>query len=179
MSARTQRGYTLTEALVVLALISMAVMASGPLWDETQVVLKRAGEALRQPGFGLAEARLRADVQGAGVLGAARPDWTPEPLLLRWPAGDGVRYEVHEGRLERFQLDGSGGVVTHRVVVLGVSSWQWRAASSRLVDIEVTHAVTAEIRTAGPTVPGESGKVARRTERLRFALRGGGGERLW
>jgi prepilin-type N-terminal cleavage/methylation domain-containing protein len=179
MSARCSRGFTLAETLVVLALLSMIVFSSWPLWDQTQRALQQISVALRQSNFELAAARLRADVQGAHALGTAPSEWSAEPLDLREAEGQTVRLGLRDGALERLELDPTGVVVARRVLFTGLLGWRWRAVSRRLLDIEATRAAEADIRPAAPHVLGKPGAAPRVTERLRLALRGAGGGRSW
>ncbi len=179
MSARCSRGFTLAEILVVVALLSMIVFSSWPLWDQTQRVLQQISVALRQSDFELAAARLRADVQGAYALAGGRSEWSAEPLELREPEGRAVRLGLRDGALERLELDPAGVVVARRVLFTGLLGWRWRAVSPRLVDIEANHAAEADIRLAAPQVRGKPKTAPRVTVRLRLALRGAGGGRSW
>jgi len=179
MSARCSRGFTLAETLVVVALLSMIVFSSWPLWDQTQRVLQQISVALRQSDFELAAARLRADVQGAHALAAGRSEWSAEPLELRESEGHAVRLGLRDGALERLELGPTGVVVARRVLFTGLLEWRWRAVSPRLVDIEATHAAEADIRPAAPHVLGKPRTAPRVTVRLRLALRGAGGGRSW
>jgi hypothetical protein len=179
VSARADRGFSLAEVLVVLALFFMIVWSAWPLWDQAQRILQQASVALLQPDFEPAAAHLRNDVQGARGLGAAPSDWSDQPLLLRMAEGTLVRVGVRDGALERQETDTTGGVLASRVLFPAVSSWRWRAVTPRLVDIEITHAGISEIRPAAPSSVGKPRPAPQVTEHLRFALRGEAEGRSW
>ena len=176
-SRRRERGFTLLEALVALALTALVLALTAGLLGEPGPALAAAGLNLGDPLTGALAARLRVDGEAAARFSgetAPLPGlWSSEALTLVRPDGTAVRYWLENGRLLRAAgpepLEGVAG-----------SAWlppgagfRWRAVSSELLEIAWSY--------PGAAWPGTSRRrtPVRLEESLVVALRGGGRRGGW
>jgi prepilin-type N-terminal cleavage/methylation domain-containing protein len=181
-----QRGFTLLEMVVALAVVGVALLLSAGLFKEAYVLQAAAGRQLDDPLADVATARLRLDVQGShrilgGLPTLLGPLWTGEPLELEGYFPDTVlRYEQVGGELHRVVLDAGGEELSREVWMRRVVLWRWRPLSPRLLEVEVTYRRGPEASdwrlAGGPPVPPPD---RLETERLRLALRGRGSGAGW
>jgi len=167
------RGFTLLEALVVLALVSIVMLAAAGLIVQSLRLLEATGRSLRDVSFTTASVHLRREVHSAAGLRDANPLWSSTPLELRSHGGGWVRIEPNAGRLERVEVSASGLEVGRRVLLQRLRRFRWRAAAGSLVELEVTLSVHRDPWHAAlsPT-PGVDASEAERVERLLLAVRG-------
>jgi hypothetical protein len=170
-------GTTLVELLVVLALLSIMVLAAAELIVHSVRLLGAVGRAARNPLVVQANERLRRDVQGAAWLLGAEEIWSEGPLVLRGQEGGWLRLAVVDGELVRTSAAASGGAAAEQVLLRGVTAWWWRSPSPGVVDISFTYLTAPPPEGRVPREPGF--ELERRTETLRLAIRGGGGGRRW
>lgn len=173
----TQRGTTLVELLVVLALLGIMVVAAATLITHSISLLGAAGRAVRNPVMLHVNERLRRDIQEAAGLMAVEMIWSEDPLLIRTRAGGIVGYSVIDGGLVREVVSAAGETVDERVVLRGVTSWWWRSTAPSVVDINIGHLVHLPPEYQASRVVGY--EKERRIENLRFATRGGWGGAQW
>ena len=79
---RTTRGTSLVELLVVLALLSMMILAAAQLVIHSIQLLGATGRSVRNPILVHVTNRLRNDVQEAAGVAAVEDIWTEDPLQL-------------------------------------------------------------------------------------------------
>jgi prepilin-type N-terminal cleavage/methylation domain-containing protein len=169
-----QRGFTLFELLIALALVTLVVLGAAQLIGESVVLFEATGRAVRNPSITLAMATIRRDIQlAAGVASPGVPEWSDEPLeLLGWD-GHRVRLTVDDRALVRVGIDPAGQTTGRKVVMHGVESLAWRTPNPWTVDLKVTS------RAASDPAPGQRGSVGQRVETRRFVLRASPFGRAW
>lgn len=173
----TQRGTTLVELLVVLALVGIMVVAAAQLITHSIHLLGATGRAVRNPVMLHVNERLRRDLQEAAGLMAVEMIWSEDPLLIRTRNGGIVGYSVVDGGLVREVVSATGETVDDRVVLRGVTSWWWRSTAPSVVDINIGHLVHLPPEYQASRAVGYERE--RRIENLRFAARGGWGGAQW
>ena len=181
--AASVRGATLVELLVVLLLLSVMVLVAAQLVTHAVRLLGATAQSVRNPIAVVVTERLRRDAQEAGVVEELSAVWTSRPLELRTRSGGVVRWSVADGNLVRAALGPTGSLLDSRVVLRGVTRWQWRSPSSGVVDVAYGHLAAPPPEQLAP--PGSSdgrdrlGEAGQHIEFLRFAIRGGGGGLRW
>jgi len=174
---KLQRGTTLVELLVVLALVAIMVVAAAQLITYSIGLLGAAGRALGNPMMVHVNERIRRDIQEAAGLAAVEMIWSDDPLRIRMHTGEIVAYSVVNGNLVREVVSAAGETNDERVVLRGVTSWWWRSTAPSLVDVNIGHLLYL------PPEYNASRKIGydreRRVENLRFATRGGWGGAQW
>jgi prepilin-type N-terminal cleavage/methylation domain-containing protein len=164
-----ERGMTLLEILVAVALVSVMVMLACVLITSSMRFMEATGRSLQNPIEIGARSSLRRDIQGAVGLESISPDWCGEPLVLRVPGGKRVEHALDGDRLIRRSFDVDGKEEGRHVILRRVARWQWRCATGRTVDIRIS------VRQRGSRVPDDRLRFARssedRTELLRFTMR--------
>jgi prepilin-type N-terminal cleavage/methylation domain-containing protein len=173
----SRRGTTLVELLVVLALISIMVVAAAQLITHAIGLVGAAGRAVRNPVMVHVNERIRRDVQEAAGLTTIETTWTEDPLEIRTHEATVIRYSVVDGGLVRTVIAAGGGLVEERVLLRGVTSWWWRSTAPSVVDINIGHLVHPPPESISSRVVGYGQE--RRIENLRFANRGGWGRAQW
>jgi prepilin-type N-terminal cleavage/methylation domain-containing protein len=168
------RGFTVPELLVVLALMSVVVLAAAQLVGEAVQLVDGAGRTMRSPSFTLAMATIRRDVQlAAGAVTSMTTGWSEDTLeLLSWD-GRRVRVFVDGDAIVRETVDEVGRSTGRRVLARGISSWWWRTPNPWTVDLRITAMVIPD------PIPARRAIVVRRTETRRFVMRGSPGGRSW
>jgi prepilin-type N-terminal cleavage/methylation domain-containing protein len=173
-----QAGYSLVELLVALALLGVVVVVASGLFVELARLDAALARTARAPLLEPALARLRNDIQSAAAAGAS-PAWSSAPLVLLLEDGSRLRYRVEAGLLERHAAAGAGRPWRPAGRAVAVAGWRWRAASPRVLVVEIE---AWSVRRAGepaPAVRAAALSDATVRELLWIALRGGGGRRAW
>lgn len=168
------RGFTVFELLIVLALTSVVVLAAAQLVGEAAQLVDGAGRAMRSPSFTLTVATIRRDVQvAAGVTMSTTPGWSKDSLeLVAWD-GRRVRFVFDGDAVVREELDELGQPSARRVLARGITSWWWRTPNPWTVDVRITAMVNPD------PIPARRASTLRRTETRRFVMRGAPGGRSW
>ena len=172
-----ERGTSLVELLVVLALVGIMVVVAAGLVTRSIRLMGATGRAVRNPIMVHVVERIRRDVQEAASVTAVEMIWSEDPLEIRTRTGSRVRYAVVDGDLVRRTIASGSGSIEERVLLRGVTSWWWRSTAPAVIDINLGYLVHL------PPEYQSSQKVGyereRRTENLRFAIRGGWGGAQW
>ena len=174
---RDDRGTTLVELLIVLALIGIMIVAAAQLITHSIGLLGATGRALQNPVMVHVNERIRRDIQEAAGLTAVEMIWSDDPLEIRMHTGDVVVYAVVNGNLVRQVFSATGDVTDERVVLRGVTSWWWRSTAPSVVDVNIGHLISLPPENLASRVVGY--EKERRIENLRFATRGGWGGAQW
>lgn len=171
------RGTSLAELLVVLALLSVMVLVAAQLVVHSIQLLDATGRAVRNPLVVHVTSRLRRDVQEAAAVQNAEWSWSEDPLVLIHHDGSRVRVELEGGNLVREKTGVMGEPGDQRVILRGVTGWWWRSPFAGVVDINITYLVNPSPERHVSRDPGYG--LERRKENLRFAIRGSGGGTRW
>jgi hypothetical protein len=174
---KAPRGTSLVELLVVLALLSMMMLAAAQLVIHSIQLLGATGRSVRNPILVHVTNRLRNDVQEAAGVTAVEDIWTEDPLELTTRTGGVVRIGVEKGNLVRRTVAQGSGDIEERVLLRGVVSWWWRSPAPGVVDLNIGYLVNPE--TEHHTAREVGWTRERRKENLRFAIRGSGGGSNW
>jgi prepilin-type N-terminal cleavage/methylation domain-containing protein len=172
-----RRGTSLVELLVVLALLSVMVIAAAQLVVHSMELLGATGRAVRNPLVVHVTSRMRHDVQEAAGLQMHESVWSDEPLILVHHDGSLVSFALEGGNLVRVKTNGAGSSQESRVILRGVTAWWWRAPVDDVVDLNITYLVNPAPERQVSRAVGYG--LERRQENLRFAIRGGGGGTRW
>lgn len=173
-AVRSDRGATLPEVLVGAALMAALLLIGARLVERSVTVIARVGREARGPSVELVRAQLRRDTQEALGVASGAIGWSPGTLILIHNGGRTVELGLDGDELRRRVRDGSGVVVSDRVLAGGVTGWWWRPVSARIVDLKVTVLVHG----GRPPSPGGT-PPWRRTEVMRYALRTSPGGISW
>lgn len=174
---RSGRGTSLVELLVVLALLSVMVLAGAQLVVHSMELLGATGRAVRNPLVVHVVSRLRHDVQEAAALQTEPWSWTEDSLVLVNHDGSLTRIGLEGGNLVREKVGGLDELDDHRVILRGVTSWWWRRPAAGVVDLNITYLVNPTPERHLSRDPGYG--LERRKENLRFTIRGGAGGDRW
>jgi hypothetical protein len=167
----------LVELLVVLALLSIMVLAAAQLVVHSIRLLGATGRSVRNPILVHVTNRLRNDVQEAAGVTAVEDIWTEDRLELTTRAGGLVRIGVENGSLVRRTVAPGSGTVEERVLLRGVETWWWRSPAPGVVDLNIGYLVNPETEHHAAREVGYGRE--RRKENLRFAIRAGDGGTRW
>jgi hypothetical protein len=167
----------LVELLVVLALLSIMVLAAAQLVIHSIRLLGATGRSVRNPILVHVTNRLRNDVQEAAGVTAAEGIWTEDPLELKTRTGGRVRIGVEKGNLVRRTTGPGNEAVDERVLLRGVQSWWWRSPAPGVIDLNISYLVNPETEHHTAREVGYGSE--RRKENLRFAIRAGEGGTRW
>jgi prepilin-type N-terminal cleavage/methylation domain-containing protein len=173
MAAAADRGYSLIELLVTLAVMGVVVLAAAQLVGESASLFHATDRAVSSPALARVTGALRRDVQAAVGLPVVSPSWARRPLeLVGWDGGR-VRYVLENRSLVRLSFDQLGRPAGRRLLASGVSSWKWRSITPLVVEVSLSIA-------AGPNGDNvaATGVELRATSR-RFAFRGWPNGRSW
>ncbi len=173
----SRQGTTLVELLVVLALVSIMVVAGAQLITHSIGLLGATGRAVRNPIMVHVNERIRRDIQEAAGLAEVEMIWSEDPLEIRTHDGTVIRYSVVDGGLVRVVIAPGGLSVDERVLLRGVTSWWWRSTAPSVVDINLGRLVYPPPESISSRVIGY--RQERRIENLRFTIRGGWGGAQW
>ena len=174
---RSNHGTSLIELLVVLALIGMMVLVAADLVIHSINLLGATGRSVRNPLVVHVITRLRRDVEDAAKLKTVETIWNDRALELWTHDGEIVHIEKQGDQLIHETIAVASADVTERVLLRGVTDWWWRSPAPGVVDLRIGYLVNPEPENRVSTNPGW--RRVRRTESLRFAIRGGGGGTRW
>ena len=180
-------GFSLLELVVSLVLVALILTLSVGLLRESQAVFLDVQAAARQPIARLAEALIRADVQGARTAyrdpgsRSRIGTWTSGPMTLAVDELRDVRYHHESGKLVRTVASKEEGQSGRRTVLPAVVGWQWRELPGGVVEMRISH--------LRPRDPGSGSAFTRAARRrpdqrgeqilLRYAMRDRPGRRSW
>ena len=172
-----QRGVTLVELMVSLALLGTIAVLTAQLVIQSTRLMHTTAEATRNPDLVLAGEWLRRDLYEATAVVGGALGWTDDPLVLIGQNGGWVAFAAVDGTLVRTGAPPGAVPTDGRTVLRGVEGWRWRVDSGGLVRIEIA----ADLNPEAHSDPTGSGTVQpeRRVNRLGFALRGASGGRSW
>lgn len=173
----SDRGTTLVELLVVLALISIMVLVAADLVVHSIKLVGATGRSVRNPLVVHVTGRLRNDIQTAAGVRNPENSWADTPLAIRTRNSRILQFEVVEGNLFRRNMTLEGNVEDERLLLRGVTAWWWQAPAPGVVDLRIGYLIYPGTEKQSSRDVGY-GKE-RRTENLRFAIRGHGSTRRW
>lgn len=174
---RTQRGATLVELLVALALLSSVAVLSAQLVIQSTKLIDTTARASRNPDLIIATEWIRRDVYEAVSVVGEDLGWTEGPLVLVLQSGGWVAVSPFEGRLIRSNQPPGGLSPDSRVLLRGIVGWRWRVTDGGAVQIALE--AYANPHAHQNLTGARSFELERRTERLTLALRGRPGRTAW
>lgn len=174
---KTQRGATLIELLVALALLSSIAVLSAQLVIQSTKLIDTTARASRNPDLVLATQWLRRDLYEATSVMGEDLGWTDGPLVLVTQNGGWVAVSTLEGRLVRTNAPPGSLIPDSRVLLQGVVGWRWRVQDDGAVQIALE--AYANPHAHRNLTGAASYRLERRTERLTMALRGRPGRAAW
>ena len=177
MSLRTERGTSLAELLMDLLRLGLVFLVVADLVTHSMTPLGATGRSVRNPLTAHVIARLRGDIEDAAGLRSGALAWSRGPLELRTQDGTVVRLELDKGLLLRKTGGAVGPLLDEQILLRGVTAWWWKTPAPGVVDLRIGYLVHPDTEQHASRTVG-FGRV-RRTENLRFALRGGGGGTRW
>jgi prepilin-type N-terminal cleavage/methylation domain-containing protein len=173
---RGERGFTLLEMVVALALFAVAMLLAGQLLGQSRLLLTAGARKAQDPLATYVLLRLRSDVQAADRVAGASPfgEWSTAALELPGAvAGSLVAYEREGEELVRRFEDGAGAS-GRQAWMAQVESFRWRRLGTKLVEIELVSRRAPgfeDWRLAGrPEAPVDRLRI----DRLLLATRGSG-----
>ncbi len=178
---RAASGFTVIEAVVSLALMSLFMLLAAQLLRDTQLATLATRRAALDPTPQHIAQQLRNDLHRAGgtvrLRGSASALWSRDALTLRLPTGGIVRYEKTADQVSRYLRDAGGSLVGERPLLRGVVSWRWLQLSPDLVEVEVGY----RRRPDGDALDRQPGVDRSTIEilRMRVAMRAVPGRRSW
>lgn len=171
------RGTTLVELLVVLALVSVMVLVAADLIVHSIKLVGATGRSVRNPLVVHVTGRLRNDIQTAFGVRDPEASWSDTPLEIRTRDHRILRFEVVGGNLMRHNLSADGSLLDERLLLRGITAWWWQVPAPGVVDLRIGYLVAPGTEKQSSRDVGYAKE--RRTENLRFALRGYGLNRRW
>lgn len=177
MSRRGERGFTVIEMLVALALVLLGLVLAVQMLLESRQLFLDAERRAQDPVVTVAVAQLRKDLEEASGAQPSAPIWSSGVMALEGlPAGT-VVYERRGSDLVRAVRAADGTEKSARTLLRPVASWRWRSTQADLVDVEIEYVIhdpVPRLRTS-PEAP----KVKTKSLALRVALRGVVRSRRW
>jgi len=174
---RTDRGATLVELLVALALLSSIAVLSAQLVIQSTKLIDTTARASRNPNLVIATEWIRRDVYEAVSVVGEDLGWTEGPLVFVLQNGGWVALSPFEGDLLRTDKPPGGLLPANRVLLRGVVGWRWRVTGEGAIQIVLeAHANPHAYQNLTGV---KSFQLERRTERLTLALRGRPGRAAW
>jgi len=172
----SDRGSTLLELMVSLALISVASLAASSLIVQSVRVFDSLGRSMSDPEAVIARSWMRKDVHSARSIEGATGIWSDLELVLATGEGGAVIYAQDGGRLLRRVIDRNGAETEDRTLLHGLVEWRWRVAGSRVIEVELVLPSHLDPVTAALVAdPKRRPEVSLRRETLVLAVRSGGG----
>lgn len=173
----TERGASLVELLVAMALLSTIAVLSAQLVIQSTKLMDTSARASRSPDLVLATEWIRRDLYEAVSVVGEDLGWADGPLVLVLQNGGWVAFSPFEGQLLRTNAPPGGLLPDNRVLLRGVVGWRWRVNDGGVVQIALEAFVNPH---AHQNLTGaKSFQIERRTERLTLALRGRPGRAAW
>lgn len=175
-AVKNQRGATLVELLVALALLGTVAVLSAQLVIQSTKLMDTVARASRNPDLVIAGEWIRRDLYEAVTVVGENLGWTGGPLVIVSQSGGWVVIAAFDGQLVRTNAP-PGSSPDNRIVLRGVVGWRWRVIDGGAVEIELQAYANPD---AHENLTGAaSHRVERQTERLTLALRGKPGGRAW
>jgi hypothetical protein len=174
---RAEEGTSLVELLVVLALLTSMVLVASELVAQSMRLLGTVGRSVRNPLVVHVTGRLRNDVQAAFAVVEPDEPWSDSPLVLRTRDNRLLEFDVVDRILVRRTTTLDELLIEERALLRGVTSWWWRSPHPGVVDLRFAYLVNPGSEHAFNPASRYAGE--RRTETLRFAIRGAGGGARW
>lgn len=175
-AVNTQRGATLVELLVALALLSSIAVLSAQLVIQATKLMDTAARASRNPDLVIATEWMRRDLYEAVSVSGDLRTWNDFPMAVMAQHGGWVAYGPSRGDLVRTDMPPGGLPHETRVLLNGVVAWRWRVLENSTLEIEIKSYANPH---AHRNLAGRMDhRQERQSERLVFALRGrvmGGG----
>jgi len=173
----SQRGLSLVELLVALALLGTVAVLSAQLVIQSTKLMETSARASRNPDLVIATGWIRRDLYEAVSVVGGPMGWTGVPMVAMNQHGGWVAIAMVNGRLIRTEAPPGGAGTRDRVILNGVVGWRWRVDDGRAVRVELTTLVNPH---AHENLTGAAAnRLERRTERLFLALRGQPGGVAW
>ena len=173
----TDRGTTLVELLVALALLSSIAVLSAQMVIQSTKLIDTAARASRNPDLVIATEWIRRDVYEAVSVVGEDLGWTDGPLVLVLQNGGWVALSPFEGQLIRTNKPPGSLLPDNRVLLRGVVGWRWRVSEGGAVQIALE--AYANPHAHQNLTGARSFQLERRSERLTLALRGRPGRAAW
>jgi prepilin-type N-terminal cleavage/methylation domain-containing protein len=175
--ADAQRGATLVELLVAVALLSTVAVLSAQLVIQSTKLMDTAARASHNPDLVIATEWIRRDLYEAVSVVGGTMGWAGAPLVAMNQDGGWVAFAFVNGQLVRTNAPPGGGPTDNRVILDGVVGWRWSVDPGRAVRVELKTLVNPH---AHQNLTGAAAnRLERRTERLILALRGRPGGAAW
>lgn len=173
----SQRGVSLVELLVALALLGTVAVLSAQLVIQSTKLMDTSARASRNPDLVIATEWIRRDLYEAVSVVGGTLGWAGEPMVAMNQNGGWVAFAVVNGQLVRTNAPPGGASIDNRVIMTGVVGWRWRVDDRRAVRVELRTLVNPH---AHQNLTGAAAnRLERRTERLTMALRGRPGGAAW
>lgn len=173
----SQRGVSLVELLVALALLGTVAVLSAQLVIQSTKLMDTSARASRNPDLVIATEWIRRDLYEAVSVVGGTMGWSGDPMVAMNQNGGWVAHAVVEGRLVRTNAPPGGVPTDSRVIMNGVVGWRWRVDDGRAIRVDLKTLVNPH---AHENLTGTAAnRLERRTERLIMALRGRPGGAAW
>lgn len=154
-----QRGTTLLELVVTMALVSLLLVIAGAMVVAVTTAWERIAADVPAGDVSMALASLENDLLSCTAVPGPPGDWRGDALrLLRTDGSETTWRLLDAGYLERTHRSASGETILRQDLAESVLSWRWRVVAPGVIDVSV--------RRQGDTTP---------TGAVRVSLRGAGG----
>lgn len=173
----TERGATLVELLVALALLSTIAVLSAQMVIQSTKLIDTTARASRNPDLVIAMEWIRRDLYEATSVFGEDLGWTEGPLVIVTQNGGWVSVSSFEGGLVRTNAPPGSLLPDSRVLLRGVVGWRWRVKEGGAVQIVLE--AFANPHAHQNLTGAASFRLERRSERLTMALRGRPGRAAW
>jgi len=172
-----QRGVTLIELMVAIALLGSVAVLTAQLVIQSTRLIDTAARASRNPDLVIATEWVRRDLyEAVGVVGGTT-GWTDTALVAVAQHGGWVAYAMVDGTLVRTNAPPGGLATDTRVLLRGVIGWRWRVDDGTAVRLELKAFANPD---AHENLTGSASyRIDRRTEKLTLSLRGRPGGARW
>ena len=127
-AVNTQRGVTLIELLVAVALLGSIAVLSAQLVIQSTKLMDTTARASRNPDLVLATEWIRRDLYEARMVMGVDLGWSDGPLVMATQNGGWLALAAFEGKLERINVQPGSLIPEDRVILQGVVNWRWRCA---------------------------------------------------